>query len=467
MNYTHITVNPDEYKKLSYKKRFAIEIIDELANTPSSNDKVEILKKALAENDGFRKGVELCYSPRIKFYIRQIPEYKPAAASAYQCIRILDDLKLFYNRHVTGSAAVEKLRNILEIAEKQDAEFISRIVQRDLGCGVSAGLINKAAKVALGKEIIPEFPVMLCSAFDSEKLAHFEYPAIIQTKMDGMRIHAIVQNGVVNYFTRNGNSFEDAPTALSNYILFDINEHMASPNGFVLDGEMLVVNNDGNPVSRKEGNGVLTRLIRGTSSADDRNRVRFVVWDVIPIDDFWNGSWPVSYKTRFAVINGVVEKANAATRLDLVTVVKSATVENAEEAMKIFQEELSSGNEGVILKSVNGFWKNTRAKWQLKIKAEIEMDAVVVGVQEGTGKYQGKLGALLCRAEDKDGPIEFSVGSGFNDAEREELWKNQPIGKVVNVKYNEIISSKGNGTRSLFLPIWNGAMEDRNEISPL
>lgn len=47
MNYTHITVNPAEYSRLSYKKRFAIEIVDELGNTPSSNDKVEILKKAL------------------------------------------------------------------------------------------------------------------------------------------------------------------------------------------------------------------------------------------------------------------------------------------------------------------------------------------------------------------------------------------------------------------------------------
>lgn len=467
MNYTHITVNPAEYSRLSYKKRFAIEIVDELGNTPSSNDKVEILKKALVENDAFRKGVELCYSPRIKFYIRQIPDYIPSKASAYQCARILEDLKIFYNRSVTGNTAVEKLRNILEIAEKQDAEFISRIVQRDLGCGVSAGLINKASKAVLGKELIPEFPVMLCSAFDSEKLAGFEYPAIIQTKMDGMRIHAIVQNGTVNYFTRNGNSFEDNPTALTNYILMDINAHMASPAGFVLDGEMLVVNNDGNPVSRKEGNGVLTRLIRGTSTPDDRNRVRFVVWDVIPVEDFWNGSWLVSYKTRLGIINDVVQKANDASKLDLVTVVKSAMVNSAEEAMKIFQEELTSGNEGVILKTAGGFWKNTRAKWQLKIKAEIEMDAVVVGVQEGTGKYQGKLGALLCRAEDKDGPIEFSVGSGFNDAEREELWTNQPIGKVINVKYNEIITSKGNGPRSLFLPIWNGAMEDRNEISPL
>ncbi len=466
MKYTHIELNPSEYGRLSYKKRFAIEIVDELANTSSSNEKVEILKQALAENDAFRKGVELCYSPRIKFYIRQIPDYVPSKASAYQCVRILDDLKIIYNRNVTGNTAIEKLRNILEIAEKQDAEFIARIVSRDLGCGVSAGLINKASKSVLGKELIPEFPVMLCSAFDSEKLANFEYPAFIQTKMDGMRIHAIVQNNVVNYFTRNGNSFEDAPTALTNYILFDINAHMEAPNGFVLDGEMLVVNNDGNPVSRKEGNGVLTRLIRGTSSQDDRNRVRFVVWDAIPIDEFWSGSWNVPYDIRFQMIKNVLAKANAGSNNDLITPVKSAFVANAEEAMKIFQEELSFGNEGVILKSIKGPWKNTRAKWQLKLKAEIEMDAVVIGVQEGTGKYQGKLGALLCRAEDKDGPIEFSVGSGFSDAERDELWKNQPIGLVVNVKYNEIISSKGNSPRSLFLPIWNGTMEDRNETNP-
>jgi ATP-dependent DNA ligase len=464
MNYKHITLDPSVYGKLSYGKRFPIEIVDELEATPSSNDKVEILKKALVENAGFRKGVELCYSPRIKFYIRQIPDYIPAKASAYHCVRILDDLKLFYNRLVTGSAAVEKLRNILEIAEPQDAEFISRIVQRDLGCGVSGGLINKAAKAVKLGEIIPEFPVMLCSAFDKEKLENFEFPAIAQTKMDGMRVAAVVGNGTVNYFTRNGNSFEDDPAALSNYILFDVGAKCpAQGGGFVLDGEMLVVNKDGKPVTRKEGNGVLTRLIRGTSTPEERNRVRFVVWDIILLQSFWEGEWKARYADRLSFLKTAVQAANDASGLDLVTVVKTELVNNHRDAMTLFNEELANGNEGIILKSVNGIWKNARPKWQLKMKAELEMDAVIVGVQEGTGKYEGKLGALICRAEDKDGPIEFNVGSGFDDAEREEFWKNQPIGQVVNVKYNEIISSKGDGPRSLFLPIF---VEVRSDVGP-
>lgn len=465
MIYKNFTANPLEYSKLSYKKRWAMEIVDELAATPSTNEKVEILKKAFAEHPGFTLGCKLCYSPRIKFWIKKIPEYIPARASAFSCSRILDDLNVIYNRIVTGNAASDKLRQFLESAEVQDAEFMARVVSRDLGCGISAGLINKAYKALNKEDLIPEFPVMLCTAFDKTALDNFVYPAFVQTKMDGMRINAVYkpEAQAVTYHTRNGNMLEDEPQALSNYIIMHIAPALKTPNGFVLDGEMLIVDKFGKPISRKEGNGILTRLIRGTSSEEDRNRVRFVVWDVIPSENFWKGDWSASYKTRFEFLKTALNKVNQTTQSDLVTLVKTATVKTPEEALNIFQEELVSGNEGIILKSEAGKWKSSRVKWQLKVKAEIEMDAVVTGVQEGTGKYEGKLGALVCRGGDENGPIEFNVGTGFDDKEREELWANPPIGKVVNVKYNEIISSKDGGPRSLFLPVW---IEVRNDVNP-
>jgi hypothetical protein len=74
----------------------------------------------------------------------------------------------------------------------------------------------------------------------------------------------------------------------------------------------------------------------------------------------------------------------------------------------------------------------------------------------GSGKYSGKLGALEC--SNSDGSIYVSVGSGFSDEERDITdWH----GKIVSVKYNEIIKSKGDKPDSLFLPIFVELRSDK------
>lgn len=464
--YTHFIPNPETYSLVSYVRRYAIEIVDELSRTSKSSEKVEILRKAFRENQGFTQGLFLCYNPVIKFGIKKIPEWKPALASAFALERILKDLNIFIERSVTGNRAIEKLKDLLEMSESADAEFLTRVIARDMDCGINVGLINKAHQLEFSRDLIPEFPVMLCSAFDSDQAKKWAFPAIVQTKMDGMRIAAIVNRQQISFHTRNGNSFDDIPDGLVNYINQYLTPAVNQTNGYVLDGEMLVVNEDGSPAPRKEGNGVLTRLIRGTSTPEDRARLRFVVWDIIPLTPFWEGKWDVEYSNRYNFLVAAVQKAllNSNSFDDpLIRIVKSSIVSDFESAMKIYNEELSNGNEGVIIKSLSGPWKNTRAKWQMKLKAEIEMDARVVGVIEGTGKYQGMMGALECEASDADGVIRFNVGTGFTDAERVELWQNKPLDKTINVRYNEIIKSS-DGSRSLFLPVF---VEIRSDIGPL
>lgn len=477
IRYTNdIKIDPNEYALVSYAKRFPIEIIDELARTDSSNEKIEILVNALTQNLALKTGLELCYSPRVKFGIKQIPVWKPATASAFHCERILKDLQLFVNREVTGNAAVSKLKDILEIAEPQDALFIERIISRDMKCGINSGLINKASKRALGFELIPEFPVMLCSAFDSSKISEWPFPCFVQTKMDGMRIAAIVTPNNITYHTRNGNSFDDDPTSVTSFIRSYIQHSVLFNNSFglkldwssfALDGEMVVMSLDLKSIApRKEGNGVLTRLIRGTSTPEDRKRLRFIVWDIIPLEQFNSGEWKMPYNSRYQLLSELIsfalDNADCIEETCPVRVVKTSFVYNLDSAMKIYNEELESGNEGVIIKSNTGHWKSSRVKWQMKLKAEIEMDAKIVSCIEGTGKYEGMLGSFVCEATDERGVIRFNVGTGFTDKDRVDFWINKPLDKIVNVRYNEIITSS-DGTRSLFLPVF---VEVRNDVGP-
>ena len=94
-------------------------------------------------------------------------------------------------------------------------------------------------------------------------------------------------------------------------------------------------------------------------------------------------------------------------------------------------------------------WEDKRSKTQIKFKGELECDLKIVGIEEGTGKYAGMLGAIQC--ESADGVIKVSVGSGFKDEQRKTLGK-EVIGKIAAIKYNMRIKNKA-GEESLFLPI--------------
>jgi ATP-dependent DNA ligase len=115
----------------------------------------------------------------------------------------------------------------------------------------------------------------------------------------------------------------------------------------------------------------------------------------------------------------------------------------------LFEEFLQRGEEGIILKDKRGVWEDKRAKHQIKFKGELECDLKIVGIEEGTGKYAGMLGAILC--ESSDGVIKVSVGSGFTDEQRK-TYGEEIIDKVAAIKYNMRIKNKA-GEESLFLPI--------------
>ena len=57
------------------------------------------------------------------------------------------------------------------------------------------------------------------------------------------------------------------------------------------------------------------------------------------------------------------------------------------------------------------------------------------------GVAKGRLGALLCKSGDGN---TFSVGTGFNDSQREELWRARETlqGSTVKVQYQHLTAGK-------------------------
>ena len=415
---------------------------ESLAANSSRNFKIEQLSSN-SDNETLREVVRLALDPFTQFYIRKIPAYSRGTDTA-NLRWALDKLYDLSSRTVTGNAAIAHLTSILESLQPDDAKVIERIIQKDLKCGVAISTAN-----AVWTGLVHEYPVMLCSQFEEKLVNKIKFPAYVQLKMDGMRFNAIVKDGGCEFRSRNGKEIQLLGNLEQEFI------QLANGKNVVFDGELLV-NDKGVVLDRQTGNGILNKANKGTIKEDEARKVHATVWDVIPYNDFINGRSEHEYHTRFSVL----ESLSLPKKIHLV---ESTIVASLEEAQKVFERYLADGQEGIILKDMSGVWEDKRAKHQIKFKGELECDLEILAVEEGTGKYAGRLGAVVCASRPEDGKrITVSVGSGFNDDHRTNLWdiRDSLIGKIVAVKYNMRIQNK-QGEESLFLPIFVEVRDDK------
>ena len=425
-------------------------LFETLGSDSGRNFKLDLLKQH-KDNDVLKQIINLALNPFVQFYIRKIPTYtrddnKPALALGYA----LQQLSLLSSRDVTGNTAIEFLTRLLSELESDDAKVIERVIQKDLKCGVSEATVN-----AVWPGLIPEYPCMLASAFDQKLIDRVEFPAYVQLKLDGMRFNAIVRDGVVELRSRNGKEIQIADAL---FTLPFINMAYEYGGDCVFDGELLVVDENGNHLDRKTGNGILNKAVKGTQTAVEGNKVRATVWDVIPLEAFEKGVDNTPYETRLRKLHKCVLSLHVGIR-HLVNFVPHTEVDNMAQANKLFSAYLQEGQEGIILKCRDMIWENKRSKKQIKFKSELECDLKCVGWEEGTGKNKGRLGALVL--ESADGAVRVNVGTGFTDDDRVRLTARETVDKIVTIKYNARISDKRSDVDSLFLPVFLEVREDK------
>lgn len=98
-----------------------------------------------------------------------------------------------------------------------------------------------------------------------------------------------------------------------------------------------------------------------------------------------------------------------------------------------FKDIISNNKEGIVIKQAEGFyWEGKRNASLMKMKEQISRDLLIVGVEEGLGKYTGMVGNLVCK--NKSGGI-INV-AGLTDNQRIQWWNNpqEIVGRVVEVK---------------------------------
>ena len=241
------------------------------------------------------------------------------------------------------------------------------------------------------------------------------------------------------------------------HIIEDI-QKIPDYDNFFFNGELIRKNIDN--LSDNDNFQLGTGIINSDDS--DKSCIQFVIYEMIPVEEFEKGESKYKYKDRkqkylIPLSETILEKELDS--LKVVPFVYEGTDISVIESL--LNEANKKGWEGLMLNK-NTVWKNKRNNGILKVKSFKHADILCTGIVEGDGKYKGTLGLIKC---DYKG-YELGVGSGFTDYQRNFFWNNpdEIVGKIVQIKYKGETQNK-NGGISVQFPIFEIVRTDKTEPS--
>ena len=420
------------------------DIILELESDNSRLFKESIISKEIQSgNSDFLDGIRLCCDKLITFGIgeKTVPKvnWTDGTLNELSFSEFKENINKLINREITGNAAKQMISSMAAKSSTHDwNNWYRRILIKDLKCGVSEATINNCAKKCKSEYRIPVFSCQLAN--DSR---NFEDRLVgrkmLSEKLDGTRVLSIVYpDGKVDQFSRNGKELLNFPKIKSQ--LSTISKSISFP--VVLDGEVM----------SSSFQALMSQLYRKEDIQTDDSVL--YLFDIIDLDSFKNGYSKMIQALRVDDLEKLIPE------LDNVKVLENKFVDLSTEQgrieYKIFNKKcVESGKEGIMIKDPDAPYECKRTRSWLKLKPVMTLDLQIVDIQEGTDKYVGKLGALICRGIEDDKEISVNVGSGFTDEQRELYWDNKydVIGKIAEIKCDAITKNQ-NGTYSLRFPVF-------------
>jgi DNA ligase-1 len=419
------------------------EIIARLEADNSRLAKEQVILEAMEEGlDEFFEGVRMALDPLVTFGVKAVPERSDVLTGQgldWTTFKVLANQLI--NRELTGHAARDAIELAMSVATTEQWNgFYRRILIKDLRCGMSEKTVNKVAK-DFPQYAVPIFGCQLAhdGANHPKKMTGVKQ---IEVKLDGVRVLAVCKGGKVELFSRNGKQFHNFP-----HIIAEIENVLSctpAPYDCVLDGEVMSADFQDlmKQLQRKDGKKATDAVLH--------------LFDFIPLENFLAGSWDKDQTTRSNYVkywvlenNDILEHVVACEWED----VDLDTPEGEQRFKDINAAAVAGGYEGVMIKDVTAPYECKRSHAWLKAKPFIEVTLEVVGVEEGTGRNEGRLGAIVCHGQDDGKDIRVNVGSGFTDANRDSFWNNRGdvIGQLVEVRADAITQNQ-DGTYSLRFP---------------
>lgn len=268
------------------------------------------------------------------------------------------------------------------------------------------------------------------------------WPKIIQPKLDGLACLAV--NGVAMSRT-----MKPIPNKYVQKVFGELQLHG-------LHGELMVAG---------DFNDVQSALMR-ESGEPDFHYVAYDKWDS-----------EAKYTSRLLLVGEEVFTLNN----KHVAYINYTFVNNPLDCVNTLNDYINAGYEGAMLRDPNSLYKQGRhtlkSQALMKLKKFFDDEATIIGFEEkmhnenekttderGYSKRSHKqegmvpantLGALVVKWKD----VEFKIGSGYSDKQRQELWGSREtlLGKPTTFKYQEL--SKYGVPR---FPVWKCIREELN-----
>ena len=419
-------------------------IIEKLEADNSRLAKEQVILEAMEEGlDEFFEGVRMALDPLVTFGVKQVPERTDVLTGQgliWRDFKVLANQLI--NRELTGHAARDAIELVMGVATvEQWNGFYRRILIKDLRCGVSEKTVNKIAK-KFPQYTIPTFTCALAhdSANHEKKMVGKKQ---IEIKLDGVRVITIIQGDKVEMFSRNGKQFHNFGHIIAELEAV-IKDHPV-PYPLVLDGEVMSANFQDlmKQVHRKDGNQSTDAVLH--------------LFDTIPLGCFQAGSWdkPQSFRSQITK-HWVEDHADVLEHVQALDWedVDLDTPEGQERFVALNKQAVDGGYEGVMIKDIDAPYECKRTHAWLKAKPFIEITLTVVDVEEGTGRNEGRLGAVIVEGEDDGYNYRLNCGSGFTDAQRDEYWTERAslIGNLIEIRADARTKSQDSDTYSLRFP---------------
>lgn len=251
--------------------------------------------------------------------------------------------------------------------------------------------------------------VMLCYPFDENRFVKWGSRGLAQPKLDGIRCRAVIaDNGEVTLLSSQENVFTSVPHIRQQLQSLGLRNRE-------LDGELYTHGMSFQSIASI----VKTKI----GLHPDFSSMEYHVFDVVDS----------------RVQSSRVASLESLPKLSNIYVVQTALVENLDDLEKCYTEFIAQGYEGFVVRQVDAPYVRRRSTSIMKWKPYRFDEYEVVGYEEEYSIYnepKDTLGALVLRS---DGSL-FSVGSGFTEQQRQELWlrRDSLTGRRCKVRYQEL-----------------------------
>ena len=448
----------DDFDPSSLNLLTAADVIYALESVSARGHKEHIIQAAWdAGLIEFFEGALMAYDALRTYGVRKAPlitdeDDAPQLASTFTWADFKAIAAKLETRELSGNAARDALRAASDTANVRDWNgFYRRVLLKDFKCGCTDSTINKV----LGKNgaaaepyLIPEFSCQLAKNGDDHPKKMIG-SKLIDIKLDGVRVLSFLDKDLneVTHYTREGriNTNFDHIAAMQAKLLPSLKCSM------VLDGEM----------TSRSFQALMKQLNRGKGKADTKD-AKLALFDCLPMADFLAGECKLTQTQRHEAlvefqplldeISGGAIYVVPKLRVDLNT-------KEGQQALKEFNAEtIEAGYEGVMIKDPSSTYRTKRTDAWLKIKPWITVDLEVIGFEPGKpeSKFANTLGGLICRGTDQGKLIEVTVGGGFSEDLRDEIWANRDavLGRIVEIKGNALTKSQKGDSWSLRFPVF-------------